>query len=202
MRSRRLKRLSLAPLLMLSIASTADVSAAAAVGPASATVIAVTNTVSPVSISVAAPLSISPTNIAVAFPSITTTSVRSGNVPTTASLVAGAGAGGGDLVTVAGLTVSSVGAGSTVSFSIAGDTTSAYVVELAPPGGSAVAPRASQPGTSPIIADGPASNVPGSTSSLILTSQPLSGSGRLAIVLSQAPSDLIAGAISLSVNYN
>lgn len=152
---------------------------------ANATVIAVPNTVSPVSIT------ISTTNIAVAFPSITTTRVSTGNVPTTASLIAGAG-GGGDMVTVAGLSVSSGGDGSTVSFSVAGDTTSAYVVELAPPGGAGTADTAGNN----------SSALPSSTSSLILTSQPLSGSGRLAIVLSQAPSDLIAGAISLSVNYN
>jgi hypothetical protein len=127
----------------------------------------------------------------------TRTSIPSGSTPTTASLIGGAADGSSNVVTVAGISVANGGSGSTVSFSIAGDTTSAYVVELAQPQSGAGAPG----GTGADTGSNSVSAGSG-TSSLIVSSQPLSGSGRLAIVLSQAPSDLIAGAISLSVNYN
>ncbi|MDO9219247.1 MAG: hypothetical protein Q7U14_18400, partial [Lacisediminimonas sp.] len=176
-----------APLLMLSIASTTDVSAASAVGVANATVIAT-------------PSSVSPINISIALPSINTRPpTPSGSTPTTAALIGGAADGSSDTVTVAGISVANGGTGSTVSFSIAGDTTSAYVVELGQAqSGGARPDGATQANT----AAGGAGSSGSGTSSLIVSSQPLSGSGRLAIVLSQAPSDLIAGAISLSVNYN
>ncbi|WP_151447125.1 hypothetical protein [Lacisediminimonas profundi] len=176
MRLPRLNLLHTAPLLMLLVASTAEVDAASAVGRASATVVNA-NFITPVNISVARPSIIS------GQPSVATS-----QGPAIASVIAG-GEGLSNVVRIAGVAVSSVDGGSALSFSVAGDTTSAYVVQLASP----------QSGSAP----GDSLELLGTGSpSLILAAQPLMGSGRLAIVFSQAPSDLVPGAISLSVNYN
>ena len=175
------------PMLLLLAAPVTPVDAASALGRANATVIA--------------PAIISPVNISIAMPSIvarTSSTSRSATAGTvsTASVSADLGTELARIVTVAGISVESLDGGTSLSFSIAGDTTSAYVVQLTP-AGNAGSPEGAQ-GAGAANGQPASGNAPG----LILATQPLSGSGRLSVVLSQGPSELLAGAISLSVNYN
>lgn len=168
-----------APLLMLLLATpAAEVPAASALGRANATVMT--------------PSVVAPVSVSVAMPSVVTrvaTARATANRMASASVI-GSGLAGTDMITVAGVAVERLGDGAVLSFSVAGDTTSAYVVHLGA-SDSPAQPFAAGAGTA-------SDALPG----LILTAQPLSGSGQLSVVLSQTPSELIAGAVSLSVNFN
>lgn len=157
------------------VAGPTQVDAASARGSASATVIT-PSVISISSVSVVVP---SPNVVvssgASSMPSVSSVSTASGGPAGTAS----------DVMTVAGVQVTPVDGGSALSFSMGGDTTSSYVLQL-----SSTAPQGGGAGAA---AGG---------SSLIVSPPPLSGNGRLAVVLSQAPSDLTRDAVSLTVNFN
>ena len=112
---------------------------------------------------------------------------RSGalGAPSESSAAAPSAGNSSVVATVAGVQVSSVEGGNALSFSMGGDTTSSYVLNLS----------SSTPGTAAAAAPSP-------SSSLIVAPAAMSGNGRLAIVLSQAPSELMPSALSLTVNFN
>lgn len=189
------------PLLLIAAGETG---AASTLGVARATVIA--------------PVSIPSVNFTVAMPPLIVRPPSSSAAPASpaSALSESLGGNAGTASTpanpvIAGVAVSGID-GNVVSFSIAGETTSAYVVQLAPSPSQAAAPGTSVAASSTLAGNaggattsqptGSQAAAPGGSSGLILSAPPLNGSGRLSIVLSQANSQLVPGALSLSVNYN
>ncbi|MDB5798609.1 MAG: hypothetical protein JWP36_2511 [Paucimonas sp.] len=177
------------------MAGTGEVDAASVQGRATATVIA------PTVVSTSF-------NIVVSMPAVTgRVGTSSASTPAPAATSASVtSTSAGDTTTVAGVSVTPLEGGTAYSFSVGGDTTSSYVVELpsatsaASSAAASLAPASSA--ASDATAPGAAIALPTGSAGLILAAQPLTGGGRLSIVISQAPSDVVPGAVSLSVNYN
>jgi hypothetical protein len=125
------------------------------------------------SATVLTPSVISLTTVSIVVP-VPNVVASSGSQSASVSTAAGEAGDRSGSNSVAGVQVSTLDGGHTLNFSI-GDAASAVLLQLSPN---------SRNGNAPVAA------------------APLSGDGRLAIVLSQAPTDLAPNSISLTVNFN
>lgn len=111
---------------------------------------------------------------------------------------AGAAAGRGGEGSSFGITMIDVDASGLARFSVAGGgSTSGYIVQFPTSADSLLSQSPSAANTSTAIAV-----AGGNDASLIVPAQALQGGGRLAVEISQALSKLIAGELSVQVNYN